>query len=92
MRTSIHIPDDLLARAKRKAAKEGRTLTSLIEEGLRMVLEPSAKRRNDERRARLPVSSVADGVLANVDLTSNASLQEIEDEQVIRDAGLVKLR
>jgi len=32
MRTTVRLPDDLLLRAKRKAAEEGRTLTSLIEE------------------------------------------------------------
>jgi hypothetical protein len=34
-RTSVRLPRKLLARAKRKAAAELRTLTSLIEEGLR---------------------------------------------------------
>ena len=39
MRTSINLPDALLAEAKARAAAQGRTLTSLIEEGLRAVLE-----------------------------------------------------
>ncbi len=37
-RTTVRLPPELLARAKRKAAAEGRTLTSLIEDGLRVVL------------------------------------------------------
>ena len=37
-RTTVRLPQDLLKRAKRKAAAEGRTLTSLIEDGLRMVV------------------------------------------------------
>ena len=37
-RTTVRLPRDLLARAKRKAIAEKRTLTSLIEEGLRLVV------------------------------------------------------
>jgi len=47
-RTTVRLPEDLLKRARRKAAAEGRTLTSLIEDGLRLVtaepLKPKAKR------------------------------------------------
>ena len=66
MRTSVHIPDDLLARAKRRAAEEGRTLTSLIEEGLRTVL---AKKANESKRDRvLPrVSKATGGLQPGVD-------------------------
>jgi hypothetical protein len=39
MRTTINLPDALGEAAKAKAAAEGRTLTSLIEEGLRTVLD-----------------------------------------------------
>ena len=34
-RTTVRLPKELLRLAKRKAAEEGRTLTALIEEGLR---------------------------------------------------------
>lgn len=37
-RTTVRLPRDLLRRAKRKAAADGRTLTSLIAAGLRMAL------------------------------------------------------
>jgi hypothetical protein len=39
MRTTINLPDGLAEAAKRRAAEEGRTFTSLLEEGLRVVLE-----------------------------------------------------
>jgi hypothetical protein len=39
MRTTINLPDALAEAAKRRAAEEGRTFTSVIEEGLRAVLE-----------------------------------------------------
>lgn len=44
MRTTINLPDALAEAAKAKAAAEGRTFTSVVEEGLRAVLavEPSA--------------------------------------------------
>ena len=35
MRTTVRLDDDLLREAKRVAAEEGRTLTSLLEDGLR---------------------------------------------------------
>jgi hypothetical protein len=38
MRTTVILPDALAESAKRRAAEDGTTLTSLIEEGLRMVL------------------------------------------------------
>ncbi len=38
MRTTLDIADGLVEAAKRRAAAEHRTLTSLIEEGLRSVL------------------------------------------------------
>ncbi|MGH3976384.1 MAG: hypothetical protein ACRDS9_24160 [Pseudonocardiaceae bacterium] len=44
MRTTINLPDALAEAAKAKAAAEGRTFTSVVEEGLRAVLaaEPAA--------------------------------------------------
>ena len=39
MRTTLNLPDALADEAKRRAAEEGRTLTSLVEEGLRLVLD-----------------------------------------------------
>lgn len=39
MRTTINLPDALGEAAKKRAAAEHRTFTSLVEEGLRLVLE-----------------------------------------------------
>jgi len=38
MRTTINLPEALAEAAKRRAADEGRTFTSVVEEGLRTVL------------------------------------------------------
>jgi hypothetical protein len=41
---------------------------------------------------KAPISSVRGEVLSGIDLTSYARLQEIMDEEVIMQAGIVKLR
>jgi len=77
-RTTVRLPDDLVRRAKRKAAAEGRSLTSLIEEGLRRILNermPGAK----ANRVLPPVSSATGGVMPGIDLNETAALQEMED-------------
>lgn len=38
MRTTINLPDALAAEAKARAAAQGRTFTSLVAEGLRLLL------------------------------------------------------
>jgi len=42
MRTTINLPDARATQAKARAAAEGRTFTSLVEEGLRAVLYDDA--------------------------------------------------
>ena len=44
MRTTINLSDALAEAAKRRAAEEGRTFTSLVEEGLRVVLATRPER------------------------------------------------
>jgi hypothetical protein len=75
MRTTIRLSDELLRKAKKKAAESGRTLTSLVEEGLKAVLaEPRHARRT---RVRLPVSSVSGSMMPGVDLTRSADLEDL---------------
>ena len=48
-RTTVRLPRELLGRAKRKALAEHRTLTSLIEEGLRLVVNDLQKKPKSKR-------------------------------------------
>ncbi len=75
MRTTVRIKADLLQRAKKRAAHEGRTLTSLIEEGLALILaKPKAGRRE---RVELPVSNASGGVLPGIDLNRSSDMEEV---------------
>jgi hypothetical protein len=77
MRTTIRIRDELLKRAKKRAAEEGRTLTSLVEDGLTLILsKPTLSRR---KRVVLPVSKASGGVLPGVDLNRSSDLEEVMD-------------
>ena len=77
-RTTVRLPEDLLDRAKRKAAAEGRTLTSLIEDGLRLMVAADRKSAKG-KRVLPPVSKATGGPMPGIDLTDLSSLQEIED-------------
>jgi len=75
MRTTIRINENLLKRAKKLAADEGRTLTSLVEDGLELILAiPRAKRRE---RVELPVSKATGGVIPGIDLNRSSDLEEV---------------
>jgi hypothetical protein len=77
-RTTVRLPEDLVRRAKRKALADGRSLTALIEDGLRKVLDepgPTARRK----RVLPPVSSARGGLMPGIDLDDMAALQEVED-------------
>src|SRR5882672_4447954 len=77
-RTTVRLPDELLHRARRKAAAEGRTLTSLIEDGLRLVV--SGNRKSAKPKRAMPrISKATGGLMPGVDLTSFSALEEIDD-------------
>ena len=81
-RTTIRLPEDLLSRAKRKAAAEGRTLTSLIEEGLRLVVVE--QRRAIKAKRILPrISKATGGPMPGIDLTDLSALQEMDDLEYV---------
>jgi hypothetical protein len=65
MQTTLRLDDDLYRRAKAAAAEQGMSLTRLVEEAVRALLDrPAAGQRR--KRVRLPVSSVAGGLAPGV--------------------------
>jgi hypothetical protein len=75
MRTTVRINDELLKRAKKRAADEGRTLTSLRVEGLAVILaQPKGGARE---RVQLPIFEAAGGILPGVDLNRSCDLEEV---------------
>jgi hypothetical protein len=74
-RTTVRLPAELLKKAQRKAAAEGRTLTGLMEEGLRYVV--SAKPQ-PVARPEIPVGKETGG-----QILSFKELQELEDREYI---------
>lgn len=70
--------DELLRRAKAQAGREGRTLTSLIEEGLRLVL---SQPRGTGGQIDLPVSVARGGLHPGVDLNRSRRLADLMDEE-----------
>jgi hypothetical protein len=81
-RTTVHLPDDLIRRARRKALAEGCSLTALIEEGLRRIVNerPSAV----THRVLPPVSRARGRLMPGIDLDDSASLQAMEDAETAR--------
>ena len=79
MRTTIRLKDELLKRAKNKAARDGRTLTSLIEEGLLAVINGGDKAKSRKIKA-LPVPKRKGGLKPGVDVNRNASLLDLADK------------
>lgn len=62
MKTTLDLPESLLREAKALAAKEGTTLTELVESGLRKVVE----QRSAPPTFRLPDASWGEGGLVSV--------------------------
>lgn len=74
MRTTLNLADGLAEEAKKRAAADGRTLTSLIEEGLRLVLELD----RPQRSIRLPTHGGPDDRVL-VDILDRDALWDVLD-------------
>ena len=77
MRTTLNIDDDLYREVKATAARRGCSVTSLVEESLRVALA----RHLDRGEVRpLRVSTLTGGTLPGVDLHDGSALLEVMDE------------
>lgn len=78
-RTTVRLPKELLNRARKKAAAEGKTLTALMEDGLRFVVDEKQPPKRAKHRKLPRVSSATGGFYPWVDISNNAAIQEMED-------------
>lgn len=83
MQTTIRVDDSLLARARELAARNGQTLTAVIEDAVREVLARQS-RPVDGPPVRLPTVG-GRGPRAGVDLDDNASLLQMMDRSDAAD-------
>jgi len=79
-RTTVRLPAELLKKAQRKAAAQGRTLTGLMEEGLRYVVSHDRVSGN-MARPEIPISKEGGGQAPGI--KTFKELEEIEDAEYI---------
>jgi hypothetical protein len=82
-RTTVRLPRELINRAKRKALAERRTLTSLIEEGLRLVVSDKRTSATKTKRVLPRISKATGGTFPGIDISNSAALQEMDDLEYI---------
>lgn len=78
MRTTVNIDDRLLKQAKVAASKSGRTLSELVDDGLRLLLKQGAPR--DGGPVALPTFG-GSGLRPGVDLDDKAALLDLLEER-----------
>ncbi len=78
MKTTLNIDDRLLERAKSLAAREGTTLTAIVEEALRARLAPRPKSTGDYR---LALPTVKGTVLPRIDVADRDALFDALDNE-----------
>lgn len=83
MRTTLVIDDELYRRVKASAAQRGCSVTSLVEEALRLALAASEARSSF---TGLPVAPEGGEVQPGVDLHDSRALQALLDEGRPADA------
>lgn len=78
MRTTISLPDDLLREAKIKAAREDRSVSSLLEEALRALLANAAQGERTDR-AEFTWPTFGGGTSPAVDIDDNSAVLDAMD-------------
>jgi hypothetical protein len=81
-RTTVRLPEELMRRAKRKAAAEGRSLTALIEDALRRVVNEASE--PEGKRVMPRVSTATGGLMPGFDWDDLDALRELDDLEVLR--------
>jgi plasmid stability protein len=78
MKATMNLDDQLYRRVKIRAAEQGRTVTSLVEQALEALLSAHTDQPMLSRFV-MPVLPSAGGLQPGVDLTSNAAVQDLLD-------------
>lgn len=74
IRTTVRLPDELLAAAKRRARATGRSFTDLLADALRLELQRPLK----ASRVREPLPTYrGNGLQAGVDLSDAGALEDL---------------
>lgn len=81
VRTTLNIDDDLMRDAKAAAARNGRTLTAVVEDALRAALRRTQS-APDQPRAQLPTFRGEGGLMPGVELDDNAALRDLLDDDL----------
>jgi hypothetical protein len=77
MKTTVDLPDDLLLRAKKRAAETRTPLRVLIERGLRRELSAASEGKRGRAASRkITWVTAAGGLPPGLDLSSRASLRD----------------
>jgi hypothetical protein len=76
MRTTMNLPDDLYRAARVRAAEEGRTVTSLLEEALRLLLDGEPRHDVAFRMEPVPMGIPGDPPF---DLNDNSAVLDYLD-------------
>jgi hypothetical protein len=80
MRTTIHIPDDLVAEVKKLSAESHTTVTALVEDALR---ERLSRRRQKSRPKLLRLTTYGKGGLQpGADLDDSAALLDLMESNL----------
>jgi hypothetical protein len=79
MKTTLDIDDELLVKAKAVSARERKSLTRLIEEGLRLRIRRSSSVKRSSPAA-LAIYRGKGGLKSGVDPLSNRSLLDMADD------------
>jgi plasmid stability protein len=85
VRTTVRLDDDLYREVKARAAREGRTVASVLEDAVRVGMRRPA---DAEARPFVNRASGQGGLLPGIDLSDNSSLSEFLDA----DTPLEQLR
>lgn len=78
MKTTLDIDDRLLREAKAAGAREGKSLTRLIEEGLALRLRPP-RAHPAKGKITLPVFKGCTGLAPGIDPGSNRAMYDAEE-------------